>query len=476
MRNYIKTYTFFIVVLCLNCSCGNGEKNKNLRKSNESSINEVVQKKYNYNIFIDNSESMGGYVNGNTEFKDVLVRLSSDLQNNKLYKNLSLSFINDTICPQKSSISTTPSDIAYFIETLSPVILKSTNCKNKSSFIPNMLQRSMRANPQDVNILISDCVFSSDQGNSINYLTSAREIVRSLFHKQIDSNKISTILFKFNSKFTGDYFSESNNKGEKRIPVNGSTRPYYILINGPYNAIDNFLANINVSETIQYVGYQNSFYLLTPNSRKPNSKVLRNLTKNQGKYVIQGSSTDLIINKSEIYIDEATKESKFVFKIASNLSFIKADESYLNNPVNYEITKNYQIDKIEKVLDTSDIVTKGFDHIFTISTTKLNQSQTVQLKLKSKIPEWVSNSTTLIDNNPIDNVQKDQTFGFSYLVDGISMAYDDVYKGKEHLSIDIQINKGDMSDNSKSNSIPWVLLITISIFFISILVLKNKKS
>ena len=125
-----------------------------MRKSNESSINEVVQKKYNYNIFIDNSESMGGYVNGNTEFKDVLVRLSSDIVNNNLKKNLSLSFINDTICPQTSSTSTT-ADIAFYIGSLSPGVLSSTNCKYVSSYIPNILEKLMRTNPQDVNILIS---------------------------------------------------------------------------------------------------------------------------------------------------------------------------------------------------------------------------------------------------------------------------------------------------------------------------------
>ena len=163
-------------------------------------------------------------------------------------------------------------------------------------------------------------------------------------------------------------------------------------------------------------------------------------------------------------------------KVASNLSFIKADESYLNNPSNYEITKNFHIDNIQKITDTSNIVTKGFDHIFTISTSKLDQSQTIQLKLKSKSPEWVINSSTLIDNNPIDEVQKDQTFGFNYLVEGISTAYNDVYEGKEQLSITLQISKGDNIDKNKKTSIPWGLLIVFTILLIVILVIKNKKS
>ena len=76
---------------------------------------------------------------------------------NKLNKNLSLSFINDTICPQKSP-SSTSAEIAFYIQSLSPVVLSSTSCKYKTSFIPNILQKSMKANPKDVNILISDCI------------------------------------------------------------------------------------------------------------------------------------------------------------------------------------------------------------------------------------------------------------------------------------------------------------------------------
>ena len=470
----MKRYLYYGFVLFF-LSCGKGQNNQNLHARNEQSTGNGNEKKFDYNLYIDNSESMGGYVNGNTEFKDVLVTLTSDIFNNKLNRNLSLNFINDTICPQASS-SNSISNISYFIQNLSPIVLRSTDCKYKSSFIPNILQKSMRTSPHDVNILISDCVFSSDKGNSIQFLTSSKQIVRSLFHNQIDSNKISTILFKFKSKFTGIYYSESNETGLKKIPITGSTRPYYILIFGPSDAINNFLSKIKISETPEYIGYQNSFYLLTPNSSKPNSKVLINHKKNEGSYVFQGSSTDLIINKSEPFIDATTNETRFAFKIASNLSFIKADESYLNNSSNYEITKNFHIDNIQRVTDTSDIVTKGFDHIFTISTSKLNQSQTIQLKLKTKIPEWVTNSSTLVDNNPTNDIQKDQTFGFNYLVEGISKAYNDVYNGKEQFSIDIQVNKGDDLNKNKRTSIPWVLLIAVSVAFVSILFIKIKKS
>ena len=469
----MKRYLFYWLVLFF-VSCGKGQKNQPLPRNNDTSSTRILGEKYNYNIYIDNSLSMGGYVNGNTEFKDVLVRLSSDIVNNNLKKNLSLSFINDTICPQTSPTSTS-AEIAFYIGSLSPGVLSSTNCKYVSSYIPNILEKLMRTNPQDVNILISDCVFSSEKGSSSIYLTSSREIVRTLFKNQIDSNGISTILFKFKSNFSGNYFSESNKQGTKTIPISNSTRPYYILINGPSNAINNFLSNINISETPEYVGFQNSFYLLTPNSNKPNSKILRNIKKNEGSYEIQGSATDLIVYKAEPFLDESTRASKLVLKVASNLSFIKADESYLNNPSNYEITKNFHIDNIQKVTDTSNIVTKGFDHIFTISTSKLDQSQTIQLKLKSKIPEWVINSSTLIDNNPIDNVQKDQTFGFNYLVEGISTAYNDVYEGKEQLSITLQISKGDNLDKNKKTSIPWGLLIVVTILLIVILVIKNHK-
>jgi hypothetical protein len=338
---YLRYYTICLALALL--SCGRTPPPKIAKDNNTQEEN----KKYNYNVYIENSESMFGYVNGNTEFKDVLIRFISDIVNNNLSNKLSLSFINDTICPQKENSKSSPQEIQYFIQNLKPVNLKNTNCTNETSFLPNILEKSIKSNPLDVNILISDCVFSSDKGSSTKFLSSAKESVRTLLHKQIETNNISTVVYKFKSSFLGKYFVESNNG--QPIDIAGVQRPYYVIITGPTSSVNQFLTKIKVAETKEYKNYQNSFYLLTPNEAKPASKILLNSTNKEGTYSLSNNTNNLIINNANPFIDPENKESKFVFKIATNLSFVKADESFLKNPKNYEITKDFHIVSIDKI-------------------------------------------------------------------------------------------------------------------------------
>ncbi len=462
----LRYYTICLALALLSCGRSNNQNPAKENKTNNTQAQED-NKKYNYNIYIENSESMFGYVNGNTEFKDVLVRFISDIVNNNLNNKLSLSFINDTICPQQTS-KNNPLEIQYFVQNLKPVNLQNTSCTNNTSYLPNILEKSIKTNPQDVNILISDCVFSSDKGSSTRYLSIAKETVRTLLHKQIETNNIATVVYKFKSSFFGKYFVESNNG--QTIDIPGTQRPYYVIITGPSASVNQFLTKIKVAETREYKNYQNSFYLLTPNSSKPASKILINNNKKEGNYNLSKNAKDLIINNAKPFIDPETKESKFVFKVASNLSFVKADESYITNVSNYEITKDFKIESIVKITDTSNIITKGFDHIITLSSNKLNQTQTVQIKLKTKTPNWVAETGTEDDGNP-DEVH---TFGFSYLMEGVSQAYNDVYNGKDQFVIEIQVNKGDSANSSKI-SMPWILLIIAVVLFAGIIILKNKK-
>ena len=60
--------------------------------------------KFNYNVYIENSGSMDGYVTGTSEFKNDIYNFLADLHLDELKDSLNLYYINKDLLPQKNSI------------------------------------------------------------------------------------------------------------------------------------------------------------------------------------------------------------------------------------------------------------------------------------------------------------------------------------------------------------------------------------
>lgn len=443
-------------------SSGHHSKNKDLlRDSTNTSLSST---KSDFNIYIENSASMDGYVKEPTDFKNGLYKLIGDIQNKGLSDKLRLNFINDTICPQKPDAPAL--DIIYFIQNLKPTDFKSSGCGVKTSFLPNIVNKAIAAYPKDVNILISDCIFSSEKGNSTNYLSAAQQSMRTFIKTELNKNDISTIVIKMKSQFFGTYFIENKSAGNKTKELNGQKRPYYIIIFGNPQSIKSLLEKIDFSE---YTGFEKSYYLLTPNANKPVSKVIRK--DKIGDFEIEQPASKLVINNAK-----ADNEKSFQFSVASNLKFLEIDDSYLTNIANYEVSQNYKLISVSRNNDPTDESLTGFTHVFTIQTSDLKPNQDVFIKLKSNLPPWVDASSTEDDSNPEDSIQQGKTFGFKYLIEGISDAYADKYQGKEQFGINIKVSSSNYDTHGSSAKFYWGILFLL-VFIIGILVyLKNKNN
>lgn len=455
----------YLTILLISIYSCNTKPNRFKEKNNNevnNKANDTLPRKINFRIFIENSASMDGYVSSETDFKNTVYGLITDLKAKQIADAIELNYINDKICNLKTNAI--PEDIEYFIKNLKPETFEKNSCDSRrgTSDIPNIISQVINLKDNEVSILVSDFIFSSGS-DSKSFLSQQSNSIEMLLSQELKSKEISSIIYKCNSNFIGTYYKESLGGG-KGETINGK-RPYYIMVFGNNKSLDKFLTDVNFND---YKGFESSYFLLTPNADRPSTKILR--INKKGKFEIEAPATKLIIN--EVSPDD---NQLFQFSIASNLNFHKMDDSFLINPNNYELSSNYKLVSISKITDETDESLKGYSHIFTIQSNNVKDNQEVNIKFKSKFPSWVKESSTEDDSNPKSYESQTKTFGFSYLVEGISQAYENKYKGKEQFGITIKVSKNNYNSKGRSTGIPWVLIICILGISMSLIYFKIKK-
>ena len=156
--------------------------------------------------------------------------------------------------------------------------------------------------------------------------------------------------------------------------------------------------------------------------------------------------------------------SEFQFSINADLKNLPLGDDYIRDIKNYSINENFNLKSIEKIDNAN-----RYSHRLTFYTTDLKQISNLIVGIKYSIPEWVKNTGSDIDDDPMDSKQQKQTFGFKYLMMGVSEAYI-ANNDSLQFKIPITINK-----NSPKNGLPWVLFFAISIFLAVFIYIKNKK-
>jgi hypothetical protein len=150
-------------------------------------------------------------------------------------------------------------------------------------------------------------------------------------------------------------------------------------------------------------------------------------------------------------MSDRTREN-FTFSIAVDLSSIPISSDYATNLNNYKRKEgNYEIKDIKEFNSTTSKKLKPTSlamlsnnnkkptHIITFYATSKNYSN-LKFVLKNQIPSWVNLTNTEDDSNQNNN--KNKTFGFKYLIKGISEANQIINpKSKDFLELNIIINK-----------------------------------
>lgn len=389
------------------------------------------------NIYIENSGSMFGFVNGNTGLKNALTKLVVDLKSKGyLADSIKFHFINKKITPL-----TINDDIEYFPKTLSNIGDKDSGDSDINEIFKQVLANTSSSS---ISILVSDCVYSVGKDVKNNDVDGALKIQKSLtegvFRNVINDKGLSVIFTQLVSDFNGTYYTKDNYK----IPLNGQHIPYYITVIGSETDLPKF----DFVEGLD--GYQNKLVLTIQDYSQYTFYSLFQTTEDNGEYkpIRTRNSNPNIVQSIENIRFRGRGGETFVFSLAVDFSKLPVSERYLAEESNYIIEKgDYEIASILpfdrnmvkpnalKKLDQTNITPT---HILVFESTS-NKYNDLVFALKKNVPEWVYIGNTNDDSDIKANPA--QTFGLKYLVEGIFEAYQNSSSNKNYITFTINIKK-----------------------------------
>jgi hypothetical protein len=431
---------------------------------------EAAKGPVSYDVYIENSASMDGYVTRQgSDFRNDLQGLVKDLMNRGIADTVNLSYVSNTICPYKHHAML--NDVDSFA-TLNG--LKSCKSERRESFMDDIIHRVITTNAEDVDILVSDFIFSSGKGSSAELLTQQEHKMENVISSELARRDFSTIILKFNSGFDGKYYSELRGGGNNSaidVTGKGVKRPYYVMIFGDQAKMRRLEDFFKTSRFKEYNGYEASYYLLPP-VLPPAGKLIRK--DRIGDFQVAGAANALTLQKAV-----ADSDGVFQFAVAMNLDSLEMDDRYLMDTASYGLPPNYRLAGIKRVDVLSDPALQGFTHIFLVRTNGLQANQDVAIRLKTTIPRWVDASSTTFDDNPTNTAEQGKTFGFSYLVRGIVGGYTARRSTMDEFAVTVSVTTGmshwENEEGSGGSHMPWVLIIAVAVIIGVVVVIKNKR-
>ena len=430
---------FFLITIISYNSCSgrsrNGEraseetltdaKNTIDNSDSETNVTPII------NVYIENSGSMDGYVNGNTEFKgairDLLVLLKHYYGQEE---NIKIHFINSEIRRTDTKV-----DLATFAQNINTYWKTSGGNKNSSS-LNNVFKMILnKTDEKTISILFSDCIYSIDGKNAEDLLSDAKSLTKDAFLSRwrVDSLHLATTIVKMKSKFTGTYYDKDN----KKTSLSEDERPYYICVIGSDNLMLDFNSKIKM-EKGKIEGFDNKYIISSGEIETPYYSTLL-ATENVGRF----KPTRTMSTKEYIHgIEDISMPSnnrgaggsdKLTFAVAIDIKNVPVEDDYLLNIENYRLNNNnFKIKEIKSIdgnngIDPTDwnrVNAANPTHIIVLEATGTALSD-ITVSLTKQVPQWIEQTNIIDDKKIKDNL--DKTFGIKYLIEGIAEAYQIIY-------------------------------------------------
>lgn len=403
-----KAFYSFLFVICaslfLSCS-----------SNNKPNVSAIVKPKLSINLYIETSASMAGYLNGQTEFKDIVTGLASKLKDltadTLLFKIDTLNYftINDNHWVSKFD------NTNNFISS----ILNSKLMTSGSSLIHNILKQGIDTlNTSSVNILITDMILSYGsteikRNSKINVqnIDGLKNLIHSYF-TEARNKKIGFGVFSFKSKFKGTYYDFSNNKHNI-----DTLRPFYAIFYGSSILLKKLIPRL------KKLGfkYEHDFY--SPLTSEVDYKILQ--TKKLGEWYLTS-------DRKNIEDVKINSKSPIKFLIALDFNSLPKfiDLNYLNtnlhiNGPDIKIGSYKIYDSNEIKIETKDDIKNNLKtptHYIEVNVLDIYKKYAnLSFSLDYRIPEWIGAQSTLNDSNPVKEGIK--TFGLEKFINGMYDAY-----------------------------------------------------
>ena len=393
--------------------------------SNSNGKLKIIQK---VTIYIENSGSMSGYVNGPTNFVNVVNEFAQ-------WRNLvgtdtkySFYFISgEKKAVQSFFIGDNPESLATIL-TVSGLKKETSGWSDLNEIFKKVLKA---ANHENVSILFSDGIYDVGKyDRPLMRLATEGKTTRTTFIERLYNENIETLIIKLESHFHGTYCHGSADQSE---PID-HIRPYYIWIFGNAELLNKYYPEDRLQSL-------NGFVDLARFQKLQSEEI-----PYQG---IGYENIGLRANKKEKNVFElthnVTDSSKFT--IAVDFSSLHMSDSYLTNIDNFKGENGYLVKNVYRPNNATTDKFKYYlnnlpftpTHFITIITPNPPYIGNINISLLNILPGWITETGTESDF-PL-NRNTSQTFGFNTLTKGISEGYEEV-SNTEFLSLfEITIKK-----------------------------------
>ena len=378
-------------------------------------------------VYLENSGSMDGYVNGNTGFKQTIYYYLTELRD-KITSSIHLFYIN-------SKVISMGNDIKTYIHSTTPTTFKANGGDLGTSDIATVLDSLLsRRKKDEVVLFISDCVVSpgkkyATHPDDINgYLLQQCTDMTSVFRRELNKYKDLTVaICQLQSHFDGKFFNKidqwSYYKGE---------RPFYFWLIGSTRQIKSIMDKIPWSDFNDKGAKVENLYVLTSLEQQVEYAVVNCGCWGSFEYEhsrAAGMSKTICKVKKE---NKGKNAGKFRFSIGVDLNFFPLDDNYLYNSENYQVNnKDYSVEVIKMSSD-------NFSHQVSLTTEIISPCQ-ITVSLKNKLPDWVNEKTDFIGQDLIIDKAENKTFGLKYLVEGVYKAFVDTKSSDDYAQFIVTI-------------------------------------
>ena len=382
-------------------------------------------------IYMENSGSMDGYVNVNSEFKDALGKVIVKSYN--FSKSTNLFFVNDDIYDVQGTAL--KGDVNTFISQLNAKNMKvgATGSSNINKIFKMVIDKT---NSDTVSIIFSDFVYSIKGTDVSSQVSNAKNATMGAFMDAIKKDpNFATIILQCSSQFQGKYYDRSD------MPIAYSgTRPYYIFILGNYDRLIELDKKLELNNSSTGIpGYLNKF-ILSSKFWKLNENTVQILTNSYtNSDLIKPARNDYDVD----FFKFSNSEDCWSFAYALGLSNLFVDGSYLIDRNNYVIEPNdVKLIKAEYTKDQaalSEVPQFKTPLVLQFQTDNATKIPNLIVRLENRIPSWVSLSNIPDDKGVVPS--PNQTFAIGSLIDGVYEAYQSYLDKKPIFEFEVKINK-----------------------------------
>lgn len=381
-------------------------------------------------FYIETSASNAGYFGaGNeTEFRTILCDLTTQID--KFIKPININYIAETITPYTNTIQEFTNDIAK-------TKMATQNGYELHKMIKNIASKN---DTNDVSLFVSDCILSFPDedikiDSNINKSSASSTLKSSIFSTFADLKKkgFATDIYAFNSKFYGTYYDYQNGKHE----INGSKRPFYLLVIGNKEILGKFNTKLNEIPTFKP---EKSLHFGLAEEPVSDYSIISQI-ESKGKWMKSTEGiTDIEINKTESLQFCIALNLENLPEYAKEIKYLNENIQIKNNgcDIKFEVKEKTKVDKSKL---KSEPQLKMFEEATHFIIIKVNSMALSEAKMNITLPllydTWYLTNSCMDDKNMA--LAEGKTFAFEYFIQGIKEAYET--KNKNYIDFTLTLKK-----------------------------------